>query len=299
MSHGDDAPARPTYAVLALGATTLAGAALRFWLVDARPLIGDEGLTWRTSGGTLGDFLLWHHHPDHPPLSFLLVRLSLEAFGESVWSLRLPSAIAGILSIPTAWLLGNRGGVGLLLASLVAFDPVLVVLSSLARMYGLLALLVLAALWRMDEIGSRGERSAGPWLSLGAILLAATWTHYLGFALAAAILGTVAWRWGARFAGLAAILPLAGALGQLVRLARSLDLGEPIPMDLLRPVATSGGRGRSRGQQQPRRRRGLRVGVGPHASGRGWGPARKQMNADRTAITKGLLLSSTGEAAPL
>lgn len=152
----------------------------------------------------------------------------------------MPSVIAGILCIPAAWLLGNRVGVGLLLAFLVAFDPVLVVLSSLARMYGLLALLVLAALWRMDEIGSRDERSAGPWLVLGAILLAATWTHYLGFALAAAILGTVAWRWGARFAGLAAILPLAGSLGLLVRTARSLDLGSPIPMGVLRPAATSG-----------------------------------------------------------
>ncbi len=242
MAHGDDAPApaRRTRALLALAVTTLAGAAIRVWLVDARPLIGDEGLTWRTSGATLWDFLLWHHHPDHPPLSFLLVRLSLEAFGESVWSLRLPSVIAGILCVPAAWLLGNRVGVGLLLAALVAFDPVLVVLSSLARMYGLLALLVLAALWRMDEIGSRGERSAGPWLGLGAILLAATWTHYLGFALAAAVLGTVAWRWGARFAGLAALLPLAGSLGQVVRLGRSVGLGEPFPMGTLRPVATSG-----------------------------------------------------------
>jgi 4-amino-4-deoxy-L-arabinose transferase-like glycosyltransferase len=225
--------------VLALLVITLAGAALRVWLIDARPLIGDEALTWRTSGRPLPDFLLWRHHGDHPPLSFVLVRLSLEAFGRSVWSLRSPSAIAGILCIPMAWLLGRRFGAGLLLATLVAFDPVLVVLSSLARMYALLALLILAALSRMDALVARDERRAGPWLGLGAILLAATWTHYLGFALAAAILGTLAWRSGLRAAFLVAIPPLAGTLPPLARAVRLLYLDRPTPLDRLRPVATS------------------------------------------------------------
>jgi 4-amino-4-deoxy-L-arabinose transferase-like glycosyltransferase len=222
---------------LALAAITLAGAAVRVWLVDARPLVGDEGLTWRTSGRTLSDFLLWHHHADHPPLSFMLVRLSLEAFGQSVWSLRAPSAIAGVLCIPMAWSLGKRFGVGLQLASLVAFDPVLVVLSSLARMYALLGLLILAALWRMDALVARDERRAGPWLGLGAILLAATWTHYLGYVLAAAILGTLAWRSGLRPAFLAAIPPLAGALAPLARAVWLADLGRQTQLDRFRPDA--------------------------------------------------------------
>lgn len=68
----------------ALAALTLAGAVLRIWLVGTRPLIGDEGLTWRTSAQSLTEFLLWSHHPDHPPLSFVLVRLSIEAFGRNV-----------------------------------------------------------------------------------------------------------------------------------------------------------------------------------------------------------------------
>jgi 4-amino-4-deoxy-L-arabinose transferase-like glycosyltransferase len=232
--------ARPPGPVLALLVITLAGAALRVWLIDARPLIGDEALTWRTSGRSLSDFLLWRHHGDHPPLFFMLVRLSLEAFGQSVWSLRSPSAIAGILCIPMAWLLGRRFGAGLLLATLVAFDPVLVVLSSLARMYALLALLILAALLRMDALVARDERRAGPWLGLGAILLAATWTHYLGFALAAAILLALAWQSGLRPAFLAAIPPLVGALPPLARAVRLLYLDRPTPLDRLRPVATSG-----------------------------------------------------------
>jgi hypothetical protein len=231
-------PAPLSWSVLALAAITLAGAALRVWLVDARPLIGDEALTWRTSGFTPADFLLWNHHPDHPPLSFVLVRLSLEAFGQSVWSLRAPSAIAGILCIPMAWHLGRRFGAGLFLAALVAFDPVLVVLSSLARMYALFALLILAALWRMDALVARDERGTASWLGLGAILLAATWTHYLGYVLAAAVVGTLAWS-GLRPAALAAIPALAGALAPLVRWARQAEHGWPTQMDRLGPDPAS------------------------------------------------------------
>ena len=225
-------------AVVPLVAITLAGAALRVWLADARPLTGDEGLTWRTSGRTLSDFLVWDHHGDHPPLSFMLVRVSLEAFGRSVWTLRSPSLIAGILCIPAAWLVGRRLGIGLLLAALVAFDPVIVVLSSLARMYALLALLTLTALWRVDALGARDERRAGPWLILGAILLVATWTHYLGYVLAASTLAALAWRSGLRPAALAAIPPLVGALAPLARAVRLVDRGRA-PLDRLRPTGRS------------------------------------------------------------
>ena len=199
---------------------TVAGAVLRVWLVAARPLTGDEGLTWDTSLEFPAAFLLWTHHPDHPPLSFVLVRLSLEAFGHSVWGLRTPSALAGILCIPAAWLLGRRFGAGPILATLVAFDPALVVLSSLARMYALLALLTLVALWRMDALVESGVRRAGAWLGLGVILLAATWTHYLGYVLAAAVIGTILWRSGASRAVLAATPVAFGALAPLARACR-------------------------------------------------------------------------------
>lgn len=193
-----------------LGALTLAGAALRVWLLAARPLMVDEGFTWETALRPPADFLLWSHDPDHPMLSFALVRLSLEIFGQSAWALRLPSFLAGALCIPAAWLLGRRldvrAGAGerqplkavpvaaALLAALIAFDPLLVVQSGLARMYSLLALLTLLTLERFGALIAADERRVGPWFLLGALLLAAIWTHYLGYVLVAAVLMAAAWR---------------------------------------------------------------------------------------------------------
>lgn len=233
-STRSEAPLRKAE-ILALAAITVAGAALRLWLVDARPLHGAEGMTWYTSGRRLSQFLSWMHHADHPPLSFVLVRLSIETLGRTVWALRLPSVIAGILCIPAAWALGRRLRIGMPLAALVAFDPALVVLSSIARMYGLLALLVLVALWRLDRLAARGERGAGAWLVLGAILLAATWTHYLGYALAVSVVAAIALRTGARPAALAAIPPLVGVVGPLQRAIRVALRGGPTPVDRFLP----------------------------------------------------------------
>ncbi|HYO45107.1 MAG TPA: glycosyltransferase family 39 protein [Gemmatimonadota bacterium] len=230
-----------------LGALTLAGAALRVWLLAARPLMVDEGLTWETALRPSADFLLWSHDPDHPMLSFALVRLSLEIFGQSAWALRLPSFLAGVLCIPAAWFLGRRldvrAGAGerrplkavpvaaALLAALIAFDPLLVVQSGLARMYSLLALLTLLTLERFGALIAADERRTGPWCLLGALLLAATWTHYLGYVLVAAVLMAAAWRaireresgsaWSRfRPALLAALVPIAGTLAPLMGAAR-------------------------------------------------------------------------------
>jgi hypothetical protein len=238
---------------LALAALTLAGAALRVWWLVARPLWVDEGFTWETALRPPADFLLWSNDPDHPMLSFALVRLSLEIFGQSNWALRLPSLLAGVLCIPAAWLLGRRLDVparagerpplnavpvaAALLAALVAFDPLLVVQSGMARMYSLLALLTLLTLERFGALIAADERRPGPWFLLGALLLAATWTHYLGYVLVAAVLVAAAWRaireresgsaWS-RFRPvlLAALVPIAGTLAPLLGAAGNAPAGE-------------------------------------------------------------------------
>ncbi|MFZ0546628.1 MAG: glycosyltransferase family 39 protein [Candidatus Promineifilaceae bacterium] len=85
--------------------------------------------------------LLAHGIPadQHPPLYYLLLEQALRV-GRSEWLMRLPSAVAGVLTIPVMWRVGvalKRPRLGLLAAALLAFAPLHVWYSREARMYGL------------------------------------------------------------------------------------------------------------------------------------------------------------------
>ncbi|MGH7556330.1 MAG: glycosyltransferase family 39 protein [Gemmatimonadota bacterium] len=166
---------------------TLAGAALRVGPAVLWPIRHDEVLTWLTAQADPTAFLLWAHHPHHPPLSYALARLSTTLFGTDVeWALRLPSLLAGMACIPLAYAigraLGSRAG-GILLAILIAFDPLLVDQARLARMYSLYALLFLAALYGLTHLEGRGRIPRWRWGLTGLGLGAIFWTHVLGLVL--------------------------------------------------------------------------------------------------------------------
>jgi 4-amino-4-deoxy-L-arabinose transferase-like glycosyltransferase len=181
-----DPGARVTLLLLVV---TLAGAALRIAPALLWPIRHDEVLTWLTAQADPSAFLLWTHHPHHPPLSFALVRLSTGLTGtDAEWALRLPSLLAGIACIPVAYAvgraLGTRAG-GILLALLIALDPLLVDQARQARMYSLYALLFLAALYALVRIrpGRDGTIPRWRWVVAGLGLAATFWTHVLGLIL--------------------------------------------------------------------------------------------------------------------
>ncbi|HTD27818.1 MAG TPA: glycosyltransferase family 39 protein [Xanthomonadaceae bacterium] len=81
-----------------------------------RPLWGtDEGRYSAVAVEMLdsGDWLLPHRHPDHPhlskpPLTYWAMASSMAVFGKNVWALRLPSALAFVLTIGCAFTIGKR-----------------------------------------------------------------------------------------------------------------------------------------------------------------------------------------------
>src|SRR5687768_17039606 len=149
------------------------GAFLRATPIADRPVSLDEALTWRAAGRPWTAFLTWSHHPDHPPLSFALVRLSTVFTGtDAEWALRLPSAVAGALSIPAAATVGSAfsPAAGLAMAALVAVDPVLVEQGQTARMYSLLTLFLLLAVGSIARVASANDRGRVDWIALGLIL---------------------------------------------------------------------------------------------------------------------------------
>ena len=75
----------------------------------------------------------------HPPLYYLLLEQVLR-LGRSEGLMRLPSALAGLLTIPIMWRVGvalKRPQLGLLATALVAFAPLHIWYSREARMYSL------------------------------------------------------------------------------------------------------------------------------------------------------------------
>ena len=60
-----------------------------------------------------GNWLLPHRHPDHPhlskpPLTYWAMATSMAVLGKNTWALRLPSALAFVLTIGCAFTIGKR-----------------------------------------------------------------------------------------------------------------------------------------------------------------------------------------------
>ncbi|NOZ72141.1 MAG: hypothetical protein GXP38_09545 [Chloroflexi bacterium] len=102
---------------------------------------------------------------ENGPLYFLLLRPWLWLMGHSEYALRFPSALAGVLALPWIYVWGRKlfgFQVGLLAMVLLAVNPYHLWYSQEVRMYSLLVVLIMAALWVFAWALERG--GAGRWL---------------------------------------------------------------------------------------------------------------------------------------
>ncbi len=157
------------------------------------------------------------HRENTPPLWYALIWGWSRVFGTGMLALRLPSALAGIATVPVAWGIGQQlaGRIGdgsaasvslfgrraaIATAALVATNPLLVWYSQEARAYGLFVLMVALAMWcwlRADASPTPGRLAA--FAASGAAALA---THYFAvFLLAPMCLWLLRPRRSARAAG--------------------------------------------------------------------------------------------------
>lgn len=141
-----------------VAAATLVAAALRLFRLGHQSLWIDEVFTWYSAGagGALSARDLIENV--HGPLYSLLVHLWAGVAGDGEWAMRLPSAIAGILTVPAfAWLsarwLGPRTAVTA--AWLAAGSPFLVWYSQEARNYSMLMLCTCASAAALLELQRR------------------------------------------------------------------------------------------------------------------------------------------------
>jgi 4-amino-4-deoxy-L-arabinose transferase-like glycosyltransferase len=185
---------------------TLLGAVLRFATLGAQAYHHDEIVTasrvLRVGFGHAMDAVGFSESA--PPLYYALAWLWTQVTGNGEWGLRFLSALAGVATIPVAYLVGRelRGArAGIIAAALVATNPMLVWYSQEARAYALLgffcALSLLYCVWALRD----GESRHFVWWGVFSFLALAT--HYFAvFPLLAEVILLARRRGRAIFSGL-------------------------------------------------------------------------------------------------
>jgi|SRR5215207_5767941 len=176
---------RESWAFFSLLAIMLLGAALRFYALGFQSLSGDELAGWSFSAKDTVSRVV--EDAVQPPLYFLSLHFTRWIFGASEWALRLPSAVAGWLSIPAIYYLGRRlysEREGLIAALLVAVLWAPVYYSQEAGPLSVLILLSILTFYFWWDImlglRYRGElpRAEAACYVVCAVLCA--YTHYFG-----------------------------------------------------------------------------------------------------------------------
>ena len=209
-------PRSPAPQLLFATLITLLAAALRFINLGHDSLWFDEALTRQTAAAGLAAALAVR---DHVPLLYWLTTAVLRLLPEHEVTLRLVSALAGVLAVPLLAALGRAvrlPGAGLWAALLLAVSPFHIRYSQEARHYALLLLFGLLATVLLLRALERGRMR--DWAAYGVAAALALLTHYSAWLLLLAQAGLVAgWLLGRLRAGqrdaVARLAPAAAVAG--------------------------------------------------------------------------------------
>lgn len=191
---------------------TVAAAVLRLSTLGLQSFWYDEAFTpvhvlhpslWATMRSVV-------HTENTPPLWYLLAWLDSRVLGSGAVALRLPSALAGIATVPVAWAIGRELAgerAALACAALVAVNPLFVWYSQEARAYALFVLTASCALLCF----LRAERQPTPtrmaaFALTGALALL---SHYFAVFLLIPMAAVLAYRSRTRRAAVPALAALA------------------------------------------------------------------------------------------
>jgi 4-amino-4-deoxy-L-arabinose transferase-like glycosyltransferase len=182
-----------------LGALILLTLVLRLARLGFQPLWWDEGWSLYFATADVGSLLELTAVDIHPPGYYLLLKAWIWAFGSSIPSIRLLSVLIGsstvlLIGLVGRTYLGRRGG--LLAALLLAVSPFHIFYSQEVRMYGLAALLSLAALHlALQAQQAEGRARILSWIGYVLAAAAALYTeYYVAFVLLG--LNTGLWAYG-------------------------------------------------------------------------------------------------------
>ncbi len=194
-----------------LAAIVLLAAALRLSTLDLQSLWYDEAFTpvhvlhpslWTTLRSVV-------HTENSPPLWYILAWVDSRVLGTGALALRLPSALAGIATVPVAWAIGRELAgrrAAIVCAALVAVNPLFVWYSQEARAYGLFVLTAaVAMLCFLLALRDPSSRRMAAFALSGAVALL---THYFAMFLLIPMVLWLMWERSRRRAALPASIAL-------------------------------------------------------------------------------------------
>jgi mannosyltransferase len=195
-----------------LGAITAAGVAVRFGSLGLQSFHHDEVITvMRVIPGSFGEML--HRvqtSESNPPLYYVLAWGWAKAFGTGEVGIRSLSALFGAATVPVGYLIGKQLSgrrTGLVLAALIAVNPMLIWYSQEARSYTLLVFFgALSFLFFARALDTRRGRDLALWALFSALALC---SHYFAFF---AVAVEAAWLLVALRAQWRRLLPAVGAV---------------------------------------------------------------------------------------
>jgi uncharacterized membrane protein len=209
---------------------TLLAAALRFLTLGAQSYHHDEIVTAsRVLRGGFGHAMdAVNFSESAPPLYYAIAWVWTQLTGTGEFGLRSISALAGVVTVPVAYLIGIelRGRrAGLMAAALVAVNPMLLWYSQEARVYALLVLLcAVSLLYCVRAMRSGSRRDAIAWGLFSGLALA---THYFAvFPLVAEVVWLLRRRRRECLPGLGVIAVFGLALAPLAIHQMSLEHAE-------------------------------------------------------------------------
>ncbi len=158
----------------------LLGTVLRFVTITKSSIWHDEGFSIMLARQPLVQIWQLTARDVHPPGYYAILHVWIRFFGESVFAIRSISAIAGIGIMIIGYLLIKRiaGGRAALLSLLfLALAPFLIRYSQEARMYGLLGLLMIGAVYAIIRILEQPHKAKW-YVVYGLCVAAGLYTHY-------------------------------------------------------------------------------------------------------------------------
>ena len=207
------------------------GVWVRFWHLDNVGLHGDEDIMGLAARGIVA-----HGIPILPsdmlylraPVHTYLIAGSTMLFGDSEWSLRMPSAIVGSVCGLLAFLLGKRfldPKPNLMFVAVITFLPAMIEISQTARMYVFFVATLLVfgiVLFRWER-----QRTVKSWLLVCLVLAVAIQFHRLAVFAAPLMLypGLANRSWRQLLLGVIAV-PGAAAMSELIGFASHLSYPE-------------------------------------------------------------------------
>lgn len=214
-----ESPSLERRAPILLGGIVLCGAALRCYGLEIQSLWLDELTAWsRSRGPTLSGLLQLARGDVHPPGHALVLFAVQRCCGDSEVWLRLPSAVAGVLSIPALYAFVRRlFGVreALLAALLLAFGATPIAYSQTARPYALLVLGACASgvFWldALRALQARTPLRLATRVGFALSAIATAYLHYFGLLLVGLQCLALLALSGAPARACALILPIAAA----------------------------------------------------------------------------------------